>query len=156
MAEKHDATYHPNDGPNPTLQVTDEQRAAWGRLTGKNAPTLIRGKQGPTMWDDLAAVAPLLPDELTAQPGAPTAPGAYHDPDEHLFVLTPWGKWLTAFGDTMTVARLPLPLTPLVKARPPLTPDAFLAKWSSIGFASEETRCALAEAAVDLVNGADQ
>lgn len=92
MAEKHDATYHPNPGPDAPAEAL------------------------------------------------PTLPGAYVDQDDHLFTLTPWGKWLTAFGDPAPADRLPLPLTPLVRASSLVVGDATPAELIAVEVLAERDR----------------
>lgn len=98
-------------------EITDEQRAAWGRLSARVGAAI---KPGVTVEQDAALIATLLPSELTnPQPVLPTEPGVYVDAHGNV-VIHKTTRW-RCDGAYVQPGSLPLPLTRLVPERPQIT-----------------------------------
>lgn len=140
--------------------ITDEQRAAWQRLS--NSPD-APGKPGAKVEDDAAVLVPLLPPELTnPHPVLPTKPGWYQGFDKvaqsqvtiRLGENGNWGHGITGSAILANPERF-APFTRLVPDRPQITRERLVWQLENHMSGSWNPE-SIANICVAWVNGADR
>lgn len=134
---------------------TDEQRAAWLRLSNSpNAPSHIGG----SVEEDAALIAQLLPPSLTVpEPALPKEPGRYEDRNgDSGWEVYDDGTWHYNGGVMQMLSRVQhaAPFRRLVPERPPVTREQvqkLVADWYESG-----KHGVFVDAIISLANGTDQ
>ena len=150
-------------------EISDEQRAAWLRLS--NDPSLkdLMHEPGATIESDAALIAPLLPSELTnPQPELPTEPGTsiYGGTDQprtlfRMIGLPNHRPWIDAWGQRYNDAEARELMgewdeTPPTCDRPQITREQVADHLAACSELPHLSNLDMADSILALVNGTDR